>query len=70
MYHVEETDDAVLNTTFVLNVCGTLRSASSRGELDCGKGKNGMFNNLIYYSCSILFYFILGWAFDDGYLLI
>lgn len=46
MYHVEETDDAVLNTTFVLNVCGTLRSASSRGELDCGKGKNGMFNSI------------------------
>ncbi|KAL1978109.1 hypothetical protein VTN31DRAFT_968 [Thermomyces dupontii] len=40
IWHVEEFDDYVLNTTWVLNICGILGKKSIRGDLRCGTSMN------------------------------
>ncbi|KAE8145210.1 putative autophagy protein Atg27 [Aspergillus avenaceus] len=40
LYHVEETEQSVTNTTYVLNICNILKGASIRGHLKCGTSKN------------------------------
>ena len=41
IYHVEEQDQYVVNTTYVLNICNNLNGAANRGALKCGTSKNG-----------------------------
>lgn len=43
IYHVEKTEDYIVNTTYVLNICKTLGKASIRGDLKCGTSKNSAF---------------------------
>ncbi|GFF23251.1 autophagy-related protein 27 [Aspergillus udagawae] len=40
IYHVDKTEDYIVNTTYVLNICKTLGKASIRGDLKCGTSKN------------------------------
>lgn len=40
IYHVEEQDQYVVNTTYVLNICNILKGAANRGPLKCGTSKN------------------------------
>lgn len=40
IYHVEKTEDYIVNTTYVLNICKALGKASIRGDLKCGTSKN------------------------------
>ncbi|KAJ9218273.1 hypothetical protein DTO166G4_139 [Paecilomyces variotii] len=40
LYHVEETEDVVVNTTYVLNICSPLKGAAIRGKAKCGTSKN------------------------------
>lgn len=40
IYHVEEKDQYVVNTTYVLNICNILKGAANRGPLKCGTSKN------------------------------
>lgn len=40
LYHVEETEDYVVNTTYVLNICNILKGAAHRGHLKCPTSKN------------------------------
>ncbi|KAL2220906.1 autophagy protein Atg27 [Thermoascus aurantiacus ATCC 26904] len=40
VYHVEKTEDAIVNTTYVLNICNILKGAAIRGDLKCGTSKN------------------------------
>ncbi|KAF7593284.1 hypothetical protein BBP40_011742 [Aspergillus hancockii] len=40
LYHVEQTETHVVNTTYVLNICNILKGASIRGHLKCGTSKN------------------------------
>ncbi|KAL3436631.1 autophagy-related protein 27 [Aspergillus tetrazonus] len=40
IYHAEQVGDLIVNTTYVLNLCNTLRGASIRGNLKCGTSKN------------------------------
>ncbi|EYE98995.1 autophagy-related protein 27 [Aspergillus ruber CBS 135680] len=40
LYHIEETEDYVVNTTYVLNICNILKGAAIRGNLKCGTSKN------------------------------
>ncbi|KAE8353335.1 autophagy-related protein 27 [Aspergillus coremiiformis] len=40
LYNVEKTEEHVLNTTYVLNICNILKGASIRGHLKCGTSKN------------------------------
>jgi hypothetical protein len=40
LYHVEETETHVVNTTYVLDICNILKGASIRGHLKCGTSKN------------------------------
>lgn len=40
LYHVDESDEYITNTTYVLNICNILRGASMRGSLKCGTSKN------------------------------
>lgn len=40
LYHIEETQDHVVNTTYVLNICNILKGAAIRGNLKCGTSKN------------------------------
>ncbi|TQB68685.1 hypothetical protein MPDQ_002918 [Monascus purpureus] len=40
LYHVDETEEFVVNTTYVLNICTILKSAAIRGDLNCGTSKN------------------------------
>lgn len=42
LYHVEETEDVVVNTTYVLNICSPLKGAAIRGKAKCGTSKNSM----------------------------
>jgi len=42
LYHIEETEDYVVNTTYVLNICNILKGAAIRGNLKCGTSKNSM----------------------------
>lgn len=42
IYHVEELDQYVVNTTYVLNICNILKGAANRGSLKCGTSKNSM----------------------------
>ncbi|KAL4895653.1 autophagy-related protein 27 [Aspergillus ambiguus] len=37
---VDETDDYITNTTYVLNICNILKGSSIRGHLKCGTSKN------------------------------
>lgn len=41
LYHVEESDEYITNTTYVLNICNILKGASMRRGLKCGTSKNG-----------------------------
>lgn len=43
LYHVEETEDLFMNTTYVLNICKPLKGAAIRGDLKCGTSKNSTF---------------------------
>ncbi|KAL4934418.1 autophagy-related protein 27 [Aspergillus undulatus] len=41
IYNTEKVGDTIVNTTYVLNVCNTLKGAANRGEhLRCGTSKN------------------------------
>ncbi|OJJ87702.1 autophagy-related protein 27 [Aspergillus glaucus CBS 516.65] len=40
LYHIKETEDYVVNTTYVLNICNILKGAAIRGNLKCGTSKN------------------------------
>ncbi|KAF9883180.1 hypothetical protein FE257_003900 [Aspergillus nanangensis] len=40
VYHVDETEEYVTNTTYVLNICNILKSAANRDGLKCGTSKN------------------------------
>lgn len=40
LYHVDESDEYVTNTTYVLNICNILKGASMRRGLKCGTSKN------------------------------
>lgn len=40
LYHIEETEDYVVNTTYVLNICNILKGSAIRGNLKCGTSKN------------------------------
>ncbi|OJI84941.1 hypothetical protein ASPTUDRAFT_28655 [Aspergillus tubingensis CBS 134.48] len=40
LYHVDETEDYVVNTTYVLNICNILKGAAHRGHLKCPTSKN------------------------------
>ncbi|KAI9372415.1 autophagy-related protein 27 [Aspergillus egyptiacus] len=40
LYHAETVDGSVVNTTYVLNVCGALRDGAIRGRLNCGTTRN------------------------------
>ncbi|RJE23860.1 Autophagy protein Atg27 [Aspergillus sclerotialis] len=40
LYHVDETEEYITNTTYVLNICNILRGASMRNGLKCGTSKN------------------------------
>ncbi|KAL4984647.1 autophagy-related protein 27 [Aspergillus falconensis] len=40
IYHAEQVGDLIVNTTYVLNLCNTLGSASIKGNLKCGTSKN------------------------------
>ncbi|GAD94305.1 autophagy protein Atg27, putative [Paecilomyces variotii No. 5] len=40
LYHVEETEDVSVNTTYVLNICKPLKGAAIRGKAKCGTSKN------------------------------
>ncbi|KAL4880226.1 autophagy-related protein 27 [Aspergillus karnatakaensis] len=39
-FHAEKHDETTVNTTYVLNVCNTLKGAATRGRLHCGTSKN------------------------------
>lgn len=43
LYHVEESEGYVVNTTYVMNICNTLKGAANRDPLKCGTSKNSMF---------------------------
>lgn len=43
IYHVDEQDQYVVNTTYVLNICNILKGAANRGPLKCGTSKNSTF---------------------------
>jgi len=45
VYHVEKTEDAIVNTTYVLNICNILKGAAIRGDLKCGTSKNSTFSS-------------------------
>lgn len=47
IYHAEQVGDLIVNTTYVLNLCNTLRGASIRGNLKCGTSKNSMDTNAL-----------------------
>lgn len=38
--HVNETEEFVTNTTYVLNICKILKGAANRGDAKCGTSKN------------------------------
>ena len=40
LYHVNETEASVVNTTYVLNICGILKGAANRDGMKCGTSKN------------------------------
>ncbi|KAK1144691.1 type II membrane protein [Aspergillus melleus] len=40
LYHVNETDNYVVNTTYVMNICGILKGAANRDGMKCGTSKN------------------------------
>ncbi|GIK04804.1 hypothetical protein Aspvir_008899 [Aspergillus viridinutans] len=40
IYHVDKTEDYIVNTTYVLDICKALGKASIRGDLKCGTSKN------------------------------
>ncbi|BAE56157.1 putative autophagy protein Atg27 [Aspergillus flavus] len=40
LYNVEKTEEHVVNTTYVLNICNILKGASIKGHLKCGTSKN------------------------------
>ncbi|KAL1962406.1 hypothetical protein VTN77DRAFT_9745 [Rasamsonia byssochlamydoides] len=40
LYHVDRTDEYIVNTTYVLNICNILNRASIRDGLKCGTSKN------------------------------
>lgn len=42
LYHVDETEDYGVNTTYVLNICNILKGASMRDGMKCGTSKNSM----------------------------
>lgn len=44
IYHVDEQDQYVVNTTYVLNICNILKGAANRGPLKCGTSKNSKFS--------------------------
>lgn len=47
LYNVEKTEEHVVNTTYVLNICNILKGASIKGHLKCGTSKNSMFFSLL-----------------------
>ncbi|KAA8651574.1 hypothetical protein EYZ11_010531 [Aspergillus tanneri] len=40
LWHVNETETYTVNTTYVLNICSTLRGAANRDDMKCGTSKN------------------------------
>lgn len=42
VFHVNETEEFVTNTTYVLNICSILKGAANRGNAKCGTSKNSM----------------------------
>ena len=40
LYHVDETEEYTVNTTYVLNICNILKGAAHRGHLKCPTSKN------------------------------
>ncbi|KAJ5091187.1 hypothetical protein NUU61_006057 [Penicillium alfredii] len=40
VYHVEETEQYVTNTSYVLNICNILKGSAIRGDAKCGTSKN------------------------------
>lgn len=40
IYHAEKVDDAIVNTTYVLDLCNTLGKAATRGPLHCERSRN------------------------------
>lgn len=54
IWHVEEFDDYILNTTWVLNICGILGKKSIRGDLRCGTSMNGRLVLLPWFYLQII----------------
>ncbi|PLB37414.1 autophagy-related protein 27 [Aspergillus candidus] len=40
VYHAEQQGDALINTTYAINICGILKGAANRDGLKCGTTKN------------------------------
>lgn len=48
LYHIDETEEQVTNTTYVLNICNILGKASMRGDMKCGTSMNSMSLSLLH----------------------
>ena len=58
LYNVEKTEEHVVNTTYVLNICNILKGASIKGHLKCGTSKNSMF--------FFFFFFVIRSSYKDS----